>query len=147
MGTYCVHMCHVLCIQIHNGLKFKFSQSLDKGLVLFSTWIWWYSFVKIEEHFFTEFMKWHKTLAKTNLEDILLQRSVWMPVNEKCGHVHVFVFIYLCPCTLWRCKWAPQKPQRKAAPACRGGVSSWSEPLPGRTQGTWCQASESSLPL
>lgn len=37
MGTYCVHMCHVLCIQIHNGLKFKFSQSLDKGLVLFST--------------------------------------------------------------------------------------------------------------
>lgn len=86
MGTYCVHTCHVFCIQIHNGLKFKFSQSLDKGLVLSSTWIWWYSFVKIEEHFLQNLWNgikhwqkliWNKSFYK-DLCECLLMRSVDM---------------------------------------------------------------------
>lgn len=48
--------------------------------------------------------------------------------------------------TRWWCRWAPQTRRRRAAPACRGGVSSWSEPPPGKPQETWSPASESSLP-
>lgn len=89
----------------------------------------------------------HKNKSSSFLS-IYLKKKKKILYNATCTCAGIFqpACLYLCPCTLWQCKWALQTPRRKAAPACHGGASSWSEPPPRKTLGTWYQASGSSPP-